>query len=314
MKADYACRICGATDSTRTYTMRETMFGLADRFAYFQCGQCGCLQIARIPPEMDRYYPAGYYSFGASPRDQQTGRRAMRRLRAMRNYYSVFPKGPLGWIVSSLFPNKKLAVLAAVPLLLNASILDVGCGAGWRLYALREAGFLNTLGIDPFLGQDELVHDNGLRILRKALFEMAGTWDLIMFHHSFEHMPDPLAALQKAASLLDPNGTCLMRLPLVDSFAWEHYQNAWYQIDAPRHYYLHSRKSIDLLARSSGLAVHRDMFDSTLDQFRKSEQLLAEEDRQPSSGSWQKLRWKRETKRLNREGRGDQAVFYLRKQ
>ena len=40
------------------------MFGYRDEFAYFACGQCGCLQIADIPPDMSRYYPANYYSFG----------------------------------------------------------------------------------------------------------------------------------------------------------------------------------------------------------------------------------------------------------
>jgi SAM-dependent methyltransferase len=237
----------------------------------------------------------------------------VRRLRARRNYYSVYPAGATGRILSRFFPNKKLTCLSQVPLSLDARILDVGCGAGWRLYALREAGFLRTAGIDPFLNRDEIVHDNGLRIQRKNIHGMDGTWDLIMFNHSFEHVPDPIENLQKAAVLLERGGTCLLRLPIVDSYAWERYRENWYQIDAPRHYYLHSRTSIGILAESAGLSVQKVVHDSTADQFWKSERNERAGQQSAVVGRWKKIRWKLAARRLNREGRGDQAVFYLRK-
>jgi lambda repressor-like predicted transcriptional regulator len=134
-----------------------------------------------------------------------------------------------------------------------------------------------------------------------------------MFHHSFEHMPDPLSVLQKTASILAPDGYCLVRVPVVDSFAWEHYREAWYQIDAPRHFFLHSRKSMGILARSAGLYINAIQCDSTVDQFRRSEQLIADTVASQPPDIWRKRQWKHRTERLNREGRGDQAAFYLRK-
>lgn len=63
----YKCNVCGNEDNNSPYVIREMMFGLRHEFTYIQCAKCGCLQIARIPEDMDVYYPDSYYSF------QQTG-------------------------------------------------------------------------------------------------------------------------------------------------------------------------------------------------------------------------------------------------
>ena len=42
------------------------MFGTRERFAYFECSACGCLQIETVPADMARHYPDNYYSFSAS--------------------------------------------------------------------------------------------------------------------------------------------------------------------------------------------------------------------------------------------------------
>jgi 2-polyprenyl-3-methyl-5-hydroxy-6-metoxy-1,4-benzoquinol methylase len=60
------------------------------------------------------------------------------------------------------------------------------------------------LGIDPFLEQS-IEYENGLRILKKTIREVEGEWDVIMFHHSVEHLPDPLETLQSVTELLSKN-------------------------------------------------------------------------------------------------------------
>ena len=55
------CKICTNSENNRAYQIREMMFGFRDEFTYFECARCGCLQIAEIPSNMDRYYPATYF-------------------------------------------------------------------------------------------------------------------------------------------------------------------------------------------------------------------------------------------------------------
>ena len=69
----HACRICGNAEGNHAYDVREMMFGTRETFRYFQCGRCHCLQIARIPDDMSRFYPGNYYSFDPSPPEPPGG-------------------------------------------------------------------------------------------------------------------------------------------------------------------------------------------------------------------------------------------------
>ncbi len=311
-KQTSVCRICGRRGENAVYAVREMMFGTGDVFDYFQCSFCGCLQIAEVPADMTRYYPSEYYSFTPKRRRWQ-GMRMDRVMRRFKDYYTVFASGIIGGLISRFTPNKKLAALSRVPVTRDSRILDVGCGDGWRLYALREIGFRNLLGIDPYL-QHDLEYDNGVQVLKKTIHEISREWDLVMYHHSFEHVPDPIKELNAVARLLVPGGCCLVRIPTVSSLAWEVYREHWVQLDAPRHYYLHSIKSLELLARNAGFDVRNIVFDSTKDQFQGSE--LYKRGITLTSGATvfsarQERKWKGEARQLNRENRGDQAAFYL---
>ena len=112
--------------------------------------------------------------------------------------------------------------------------------------------------------------------------------------------------------------------PVIDSWAWENYGVNWVQIDAPRHFFVHSRKSIKLLAEKVGLTVKKIIYDSTELQFWGSEQYKGDIPLEvensysinPSKSIFSKKKIKmfeKKAKKLNSKGRGDQAIFYLGK-
>ena len=202
-------------------------------------------------------------------------------------------------------------------------ILDVGCGSGTLLYLLREAGFSNVLGVDPHIDRD-IKYNNGLRIFCQEVQEVKGSWDLIMFHHSFEHMRDPLKVLQSVSRLLAADGCCLIRIPVVSSFAWENYGVHWVQLDAPRHFFLHSLNSLRTLAMREKFHLEDIVFDSDEFQFWGSEQykqgISLRSNRSYSVNPGQSIfsqkqmdGFQERAKRLNLDARGDQAAFYLKK-
>lgn len=315
-----SCRICGSTRVLGRHAASEMMYGTRERFGYFQCADCLCLQIDDIPPDLARHYAGGYYSYQPAERRANPVKRWVGRAR---DRYAVFGGGPLGRALYRRAPVVELHALQPLGLRRDSRVLDVGCGAGFLVFALGELGLRHASGIDPFVPQP-IVYDNGVSVKQQDIFQAQGTWDVIMFHHAFEHLADPGATLARVAELLEPGGQCLLRVPTVTSFAWQHYGVDWVQLDAPRHLYLFAHESIQHLAHAAGFELERTVHDSTAFQFWGSEQYrqgvpLHDERsyaRQPEGGLFsaaQIAEFERRSAELNARQQGDQACFYLRK-
>ena len=308
------------------------MFGFRDRFTYFQCSRCECLQIAEIPDRMGRYYPPTYYSFAAPRLDSLAGTRWRRFAQRLRDRYAITGRGVFGRVLYRRWPDHALRRLAAaafpsdgrgeIRLTPRHRILDVGCGGGELLLALYGAGFRRLLGVDMYLEQD-VSYPGGLRILRRSIHDLEGRWDLVMMHHSFEHMADPKETLEAVARRLSPRGVCLIRIPLASSYAWARYKVDWVQMDPPRHFFLHSTQSMTRLATAAGLRIVRVVYDSGPFQFVGSELYrrdiplvstdAADVAARATAFTPQEIEaFEDHAGRLNREGRGDQAAFYMR--
>jgi len=318
------CRICGNEENNTEYDVKEMMYGTKELFPYFQCEKCGCLQITKIPSEISKYYPDDYYSYS----EVNTGAiNEYGKLKSymvnLRNRYAAFGRGIIGKLICKKYPTDKFKGITKLRLNKNSTILDVGCGAGVFLSACCEQGFTNILGIDPF-NSDDIEYQKGLKILKKEIYDIDGEWDLITFHHSFEHVPDQLKILQHTYEILKPGGYCMIRVPTISSYAWDYYKVNWVQLDAPRHFYLHSLESIKILANKIGMELTDFVYDSTSFQFWGSEQYLkniplCDENsyaKNPEKSMFSKndiLAFAKQAKSLNIENQGDQVIFYLRK-
>jgi len=258
------CQICNNTQGHEFVFAREMMLGFCDEFLYFKCPVCGCLQINEIPQNLSKYYPKNYYSYQIKTNGK-------------------FKKMVVAFLVNAYMHG--LTKLRYAPyitsldrLLLNIlrhfnkkqPILDIGCGAGWLLQKISEWGYLNLTGIDPFL-ENDILYSSGVKIFKQTINEHNGKYDLIMLHHSFEHMPEPHNVLKSIYKILNDDGILLIRIPVSDSFAYRKYQNNWYQLDAPRHLFLHTTKSMSYLAKNSGFIIKDIVYDSTEHQIFFSE-------------------------------------------
>jgi hypothetical protein len=142
-------------------------------------------------------------------------------------------------------------------------------------------------------------------------------------HHSLEHAPDPLQLLIDLKKLLPADGSLLLRIPLAASEAWMQYGVDWYQIDAPRHLVIPSRKGMNILVKRAGYEILRVKYDSDETQFLCSEQYrrgIPLRDRrsyynnphQTVFNRWEITAAKLLSRKVNRREKGDQACFYLR--
>jgi SAM-dependent methyltransferase len=317
-----ACRICGNAAGNRLHYPREMMFGWGETFEYLECGACGCLQIAEVPADLARYYPARqYYSYKPPRRKAVPG--WMLRLRHARTRAFLGEPTLAGRAIAALSKRPEhFDWFSHARLALGSRILDVGCGAGALLLKLQREGFRRLLGADPFIEAD-IDYGNGVRVLKRRLEQLDGEFDFIMLHHSFEHMPEPAAALRELRRLAAPGSTLLVRIPVADCEARRRYGVNWVAWDAPRHLYLHTRQSLQRLAAGSGFEIAEVVHDSGTQQFASSELYLrgvpyVEHGRyKPGNGPQsfsqaEFAEFQRQADELNRRGAGDTACFYLR--
>jgi SAM-dependent methyltransferase len=289
-----SCIVCGG-NASREHIFREMMFGLRKEFGYSECLYCGCLQISTVPDNMSEYYPQGYYSFS-------THASALQIL----HYRAHFMAPRFMRQLRRCSPDRA-SVIAAQPKP-DARILDVGSGSGQLVEILRAVGF-DAHGIDPFLDSD-LPY-----VRRSSLEEVEGGWDLIMFHHSLEHMRNHIEVLRIARSKLALGGTCLVRIPIAN-WAWKHYGGNWVQLDPPRHLVIHTLTSFRMTVEAAGFQITRIIFDSQDLQFRGSELYrrnvaLADERARNYFSSREIRHFRDRADKLNEKDLGDQAAFFL---
>lgn len=291
------------------------MLGLRETFTYLKCGDCGCLQIESNPANLHEYYPREYYSYQWSP-----FRNTVRRMLIQVYFGKLGFLRPLSrkiGLTSLIFESISKIVPAK-----TSRILDVGSGRGEMLLGLHAVGFTNLLGIDPFLDRSELL--GGVRLLKAQLSSLSlpFKFDLIIFNHSFEHIWNQLQTLVEAKANLAVGGTILIRVPVLGRAFFVYGENAW-TIDAPRHFYVHTLKSMTTLASAAGLRIVSYYFDSEGDQFEWSslyarDIAMSEVKALGMKRAFRTLtlppyrRLRHLAERLNNEGEGDQAVFYLR--
>jgi 2-polyprenyl-3-methyl-5-hydroxy-6-metoxy-1,4-benzoquinol methylase len=305
------CRVCGNLDGNKEHIVAEMMYGMKDKFSYTECAKCGCLQISQIPSNLSNYYPSNYYSYQFKLNTKEKIKIFLKAFLMSNKLWYTNTQEFL--LIDFLCQNDFLKS--------KTKVLDVGCGAGFILLQLKYLGFNLLQGIDPFISS-KIDYGNGVSIDKKYLHEVDEVYDLVMLNHSYEHMVDPAQSLLDISRILSHDGFVSIRIPIA-SFAWQHYGVNWVQIDAPRHVYLHTIESMNILAMKTGFEIVSSYFDSTEFQFWGSEQyaegiaLTSEKsyllDKSNIFTKIQIKEYSDKAQELNEKAAGDQACFILKK-
>lgn len=132
------------------------------------------------------------------------------------------------------------------------AVLDVGCGDGLFFDALaRLDGVTLVEGIEP---ADALVSPNGPHRAQihvapfDASFDTGRRYSLVLMLDVLEHLPDPVAALRHAVSLLEPDGVFIATVPA--------FMALWTRHDELNHHFTrYDKGSFAALARDAGLKI-----------------------------------------------------------
>lgn len=303
------CRLCGGPAAFALRAPDPTR-GSERTFDYEACRDCGCLQIAVVPPDLERFYGDDYYTTRSrlAPPARAGGWLGVRRLASRARL--ALSSGAFARLVSGRRYGR-FEWFRRTQTTLDAAVLDVGCGSGRLLSRMRRDGFTRLTGIDPRLSNDVVEAARGLdgiALRRCTAADLDDAHHLVMAHHSFEHAEDPLAAWQALIARIAPGGWLLLRVPLADSWAASHDGADWAQLDAPRHLQIPTRRSLERLAARSGLIVAHVEDDSGPFQISGNRREASRPKRVRLVRAF-RARWR--ARALRRAARGDQAVFYL---
>lgn len=139
-------------------------------------------------------------------------------------------------------------------------VLDIGCGSGRFLLALRHSGW-DVAGLE--LNDDTATsarNVHGLMVETSLGAFTDNSFDLITITHVLEHIREPRQMLRDCQRLLKPGGVIAVAVPNIES--WQAYltKGYWFHLDLPRHLWHFSEKWLSNELADSGfdqLAVRR---------------------------------------------------------
>jgi 2-polyprenyl-3-methyl-5-hydroxy-6-metoxy-1,4-benzoquinol methylase len=132
------------------------------------------------------------------------------------------------------------------------AVLDVGCGDGLFFDTLAKLNGVTV--VEGVESAKELVSPDGPHATRihitpfDARFQPERRYSLILMLDVIEHLPDPVAAVAHATSLLEPDGVLLATVPA--------FMTLWTRHDDLNHHYTrYTKRTFRALAAAAGLQI-----------------------------------------------------------
>ena len=233
---DARCAICGSAERVRIYEQKDRLHHVEGKFDLVRCLECKVHYLNPRPTiaELDRYYPQDYGPH--RPRSD------------FRTFFQRF---------DAAFGYRKRC-RAVTQRMHSGKLLDVGCGNGGFLAAMRDIGW-DTLGVEINARAACIAErDLGLNIFNGDLLEAGlphGHFDVITFWDVVEHLHEPLAYVAEARKLLKDDGLLVISTPDVGSVQARLFGKYWAGLDAPRHLCVFSRPALGAFLEKAGFEI-----------------------------------------------------------
>lgn len=235
------CALCGSEEREVVGAARDRLAesaAVAERFRLVRCRACSLVYVDPRPTrsEVAAYYPAVYQ---APPGP----RRFMSRLEEsyrLRQHAEV-----VRWLAERRPARGRL--------------LDVGCGSGELLAALRRDGWV-VAGVEPSpaaAARGRARHH--LDIVEGSIEGAdlpASSYDVVVLSAVLEHLHDPVEALVLARRLVAVGGlVAVLFLPDVGSPQARLFRSRWLALDLPRHLYHFTPATFARAVTRAGLRI-----------------------------------------------------------
>jgi 2-polyprenyl-3-methyl-5-hydroxy-6-metoxy-1,4-benzoquinol methylase len=181
------CRICGSTDLNFFYSQ-----GNLSQFKFYRCSKCKLVNYDLSTGLDQEKYTLDY----VDPLDEKH-----RQNRGQSKSYS--------FIKTNVQTRGRM--------------LDIGCGNG-RLLIMGKRDGWDVRGLELSDYYANIIGEKqGIKVYVANFLDFKPTetelFDLVTLRHVLEHLPDPIFAMKKINSLLNPDGIAMLEFPNIDG--WE---------------------------------------------------------------------------------------------
>ncbi|MCK9537975.1 class I SAM-dependent methyltransferase [Dokdonella sp.] len=261
------CPACGSAGCTLHPELADRLFGTPGNWCMRRCTERGCatawLDPAPHPDDLWMAYQA-YYTHDENQPPRLPGTLGQQVWAAWKLGYPM-PEDGLARLAGAamlLQPRRRDRALSArlyLPFVPGGRLLDIGCGSGGQLRAMRTLGW-DALGLEPDAAALAAARQQGLEVhagdLTTVRFE-ADSFDGLSMLHVIEHLPEPAWQLAECRRILRPGGRLLLVTPNVDALGHRWFGADWRGLEPPRHLQLYSPSALAQAVRAAGFEVEQ---------------------------------------------------------
>lgn len=232
------CEICSSSKLTLKYQLPDLLLENDQILtSYDQCSNCGLIfQNPQLPAgKMEEFYPPEYDSYESADLNSID-------LNSKITHYGLLKRQKF---VTSLRDGGRL--------------LDIGCATGNFLRTMQMSPGWDLHGVEinhyaAKIAQEKYSLNVFNGNLREAdypdnYFDIITLWDVL------EHLPHPQEILRQVRRLLKDGGFLVFRIPNGGAWDAKLFGEAWFGLDAPRHYFIFNQGTVKRLLNQVGFRI-----------------------------------------------------------
>lgn len=252
MRENQRCPLCKSRKFQILYVTPDRMFQLPGEFTYKKCVSC---ELVFLDPQpsikvLQEHYPTKkYFAYNRWGKVGLLG--SVREYVIKHSYKPTLLSRILKFVSNTGFSIPQYRQ--------KGKILDLGCGTGDILILLKSLGW-DVYGIDINKEAIKTARSRGLKNVQVGTYEDVNVYpdryfDAIRLYHVIEHLDNPFLCLKLLHKKVKVGGKIFLATPNFDSPLRKLFGRYWAHIDAPRHLFLFTPRTLGRSAENSSLSV-----------------------------------------------------------